>query len=128
MRSRAIPIAIICLVAGAGCTTPSDQPPTIDPSGVMHYTAPYVAQKIVCDGHPIVLEGDHTAITLTGACRLVTLAGSHNDVTVDMAAGGRFDITGSHNDVNWRQAEPGPPAVMQNHGASNTYHSMQAHG
>lgn len=129
MRLLAIPVGIICLAAMAGCTPPpSDAPPTIDASGIMHYTTWYVSQKIVCGGHPIMLEADHTQITMTGACRLVTLTGSHNDVTVEMAAGGRFDITGSHNDVTWHQVEPGPPPLLQNQGGSNTYHAMQAHG
>lgn len=124
MRLRGIPMGIICLIAAARCTMPSDKPPTIDTAGIMHYTSWYVSQKFACNGQPIVLEGDHTNMTLTGACRLVTLAGSHNDVTVDMAAGGRFDITGSHNDVNWRQSEPGPLPSMQDHGYSNSYHPM----
>ena len=55
---------------------------------------------------------------------MVTLAGSHNDITVDMAAGGSFVITGSHNDVDWRQIESGPRPSMQDKGGGNTYHFM----
>jgi hypothetical protein len=100
----------------------------IDAAGIMHYRASHVSQNVSCDGRPLVLEGDHTDVTLVGACRLVTLVGWHNDVTVDMAAGGRFDITGSHNDVKWEQHEPGPPPSMQDHGASNTYHPASPQG
>lgn len=124
MRSPATPLAIACLFAAAGCTTPSTQPPTIDPAGVMHYTASHVSQHVVCSDHPIVLEGDHTDMTLAGACRTVTLAGSHNDVTVDMAAGGTFDITGSHNDVNWRQIGAGPRPSLLDTGDGDTYHLL----
>ena len=126
MRSHAISIVIVCLAAGAGCTTPSNQPPTIDASGVMHYSASHVTQTVACDGRPVVLEGDHTDMTLTGACRDVTLAGSHNDITVDMAAGGRFNITGGHNDVNWRQTQAGRPPSMQDHGDTNNFHLLKS--
>lgn len=122
MRLRAIPVVIACLAAGAGCATQSNQPPTIDARGTMHYTASWVSQTIVCDGRPIVLQGNHTNIDLRGACWWVTLTGSHNDVTVSMARGGRFIITGSHNDVSWRQSEPGAPPSMQDRGVSNTFH------
>jgi hypothetical protein len=128
MRSSVILIAITCLAAAAGCTTPSKQPPTTDAQGVEHYTGSHVSQNVVCDGHPIVLEGDHTELTLTGSCRMVTLAGSHNDVTVDMGAGGGFVITGSHNDVDWRQTEAGPRPSMQDKGDGNTYHFMPGQG
>ncbi|HTZ71902.1 MAG TPA: DUF3060 domain-containing protein [Acetobacteraceae bacterium] len=127
MRSRLILVAVVCL-AGSGCASQPAQPPTTDAQGVLHYTASYVTQKVVCADHPIVLEGDHTDMTLTGACRLVTLSGSHNDIMVDMAAGGSFVITGAHNDVTWRQAEPGPPPSTQNKGDSNTYHFMPGQG
>ncbi|HEY4172071.1 MAG TPA: DUF3060 domain-containing protein [Rhodopila sp.] len=122
MRSPAAPIAIACLFMAAGCNTPSMQPPKIDASGVMHYTASHVTDHVVCGDHQIVLEGDHTDLTLTGACRSVTLAGAHNDVTAELAAGAVFDITGSHNDVNWRQVSAGPHPSLLATGEGDTYH------
>lgn len=122
MRLRAIPIVIFCLAVAAACSRQSNRPPTIDARGTLHYTASWVSQTVRCDGRPIVLEGHHTTMDLRGACWWVDLAGSHNDVTVDMAAGGRFYITGSHNDVTWRQAQRGRPPHMQNRGVSNTFH------
>lgn len=124
MRSLATPIAIACLFATAGCITPSTQPPTTDPAGVMHFSASRVSQHVICSDHPIVLEGDRTEMTLTGGCRTVTLAGSHNDVTVDLAAGGTFDITGSHNDVNWRQVGVGPRPSLRDNGAGDAFHVL----
>jgi hypothetical protein len=96
----------------------------MDAQGTTHYTASYVSQTIACDGRPIVLEGYRTDTDLRGACWWVTLAGSHNDVTVDMAQGGRFTITGSNNDVVWRQAESGTPPTMVDRGVGNTFHRM----
>jgi hypothetical protein len=124
MRLRAIPIIIFCLAAGAGCARQPARPPTVDARGTGHYTASNVAQTVACDGRPIVLEGNRTDMDLRGACWWVMLAGSHNDVTVDMAAGGRFTITGSNNDVVWRQAESGAPPVMQDGGVGNAFHRM----
>ena len=125
MRLRVIPIVISCLAAGAGCARPSNQPPTIDARGTAHYTASYVSQTVACDGRPVVLEGSRTDMDLRGACSWVMLAGSHNDVTVDMAPGGRFYITGSHNDVTWGQSGSGTPPLMQDRGVSNTFHRMR---
>ncbi len=122
MRLHAVSIAMLCLAAGAACTTTSNQPPIIDARGVAYYTQSRISQTVTCDGRPIVLQGDHTTMYLTGACWWVTLSGSHSDVTVDMAAGGRFYITGSHNDVTWRQSERGTPPYMQDRGVSNSFH------
>jgi hypothetical protein len=127
MRLRAISIAILCLAAGAGCATPSNQPPTIDARGTLHYTASWVTQTVDCDGRAIVLQGSHTTMTLRGACWWVMLTGFHNDVTVDMPRIGRFIITGAHNDVSWRQTEPGPPPSMEDRGESNSFHPAVAY-
>jgi len=93
----------------------------------MHYTASKVSQTVACDGRPIVLRGNRTDMDLRGACSWVTLAGSHNDVRVDMASGGRFTITGSHNDVVWRQSENGTPPIMQDRGVGNSFHLMSVY-
>ena len=127
MRLRAIPTVIFCLAAGAGCVKPPSPPPTMDSQGTMHYTASKVSQTVACDGRPVVLRGNRTDMDLRGACSWVTLAGSHNDVRVDMASGGRFTITGSHNDVVWRQSESGSPPIMQDHGVGNTFHQMSVY-
>lgn len=127
MRLRAISVVMFGLAAGVGCATMSNQPPTIDARGTVHYTASWVSQIVVCDGRPIVLQGSHTTMDLRGACSWVALTGSHNDVTVDMARGGRFYITGSHNDVTWRQSQPGRPPLMQDRGQSNTFHAIPSY-
>ena len=127
MRLRAIPIVVSCLAACAGCARPPIQPPTTDARGTLHYTTSNVSQTVACDRRPVVLRGSRTDMDLRGACWWVTLAGSHNDVRVDMAAGGRFIITGSHNDVVWRQSERGTPPTMLDHGIGNTFHWMRAY-
>jgi hypothetical protein len=58
-----------------------------------------MSRNVVCNGNPIVLEADHNTMTRTGACRMVTLAGPHNDVALNLAPSGRFGITGAHHNA-----------------------------
>lgn len=78
--------------------------------------------KVTCQGRPVLLQGNHTDVTVTGPCRYVRVAGAHNDVTVDVAPGATIEITGAHNDVWWRSRIPGPRPVLLDHGESNTFH------
>lgn len=51
-------------------------------------------------------------MALTGACRMVTPAGSH-DVTVNMAVDGRWITAGAHNDATWHPSGRRPPPSLQ---------------
>jgi hypothetical protein len=124
MRCVAVRIALICLASGAACTNAPPQPPVVTGDGVIHYKTSRTTQKIDCDGRPIELEGDRTELTLTGPCRSVRISGSHNDIAVDIVPAGTIEITGSHNDVSWRQTGPGPRAILEDHGESNSFHRV----
>jgi hypothetical protein len=122
MRQIAARTALICLACGIGCTTNPPKPPIVDATGMMHYSTSRTKQNITCAGQPIQLEGDRTELTLTGPCRFVRIAGSHNDIETDIMPGGTIEITGTNNDVTWHQIEPGPSPQLQNRGESNTFH------
>lgn len=128
MWLRAIVVAAVCITASAASTRAADAPPVIDARGVIHYTASRVKWLVHCGRHPIMLQGDHTSMDLRGRCWRVTLTGSHNDVSVQMAHGGWFIITGSHNDVTWRQIERGRPPAMVDRGERNTFHPAVPQG
>ena len=81
------------------------------------------ADLVVCRDNPVLLLGHHMDVKVRGGCHYVRVAGSHNDVRVDLAPGGTIEITGAHNDVTWRLppgAQTGP--VLLNHGESNDFH------
>ena len=122
MRWPAMWIGAACLAACSGCTP---QPPQLDSAGVLHYGTSHTSEKLACAVHPIQLDGDHTDITLTGSCTFVRLAGSHNDVAVNVAPGGTIDITGSSNDVYWYQVAAGPSPNLLNQGKDNAFHKSE---
>jgi len=115
---------VICLASTVACQNTPPHPPVVTDDGLMHYKTSRTAQKIACDGRPVSLEGDRTELSLVGPCRFVRVAGSHNDIALDILPGGTIDITGAHNDVSWRQTEAGPRPDLQNHGDSNTFHRV----
>ncbi|MBO0711115.1 MAG: DUF3060 domain-containing protein [Acetobacteraceae bacterium] len=122
--SVVVRIAAIGLLVTA--CAPVGSPVPVEQNGMLVFSQSNATQHIVCHGRPIQLDGDHTDLRLIGPCPFVRLAGNHNDVYVEAAAGATLEITGSHNDLVWRQAEPGPPPELLNHGDSNTFHSDRA--
>lgn len=120
-------VGVLGLAVAACSTTPGGPPGPIEQNGFLVYGngAP---SAITCDQRPVQLNGNHTDKRLSGPCQFVRVAGSHNDIAIDMAPGGAIDITGAHNDVTWSQSQPGPPPMLVDHGASNTFHSGRADG
>jgi hypothetical protein len=81
------------------------------------------ARKIVCGDNPVLLNGSHTDVSLTGPCRYVRVAGAHNDVEVTIQPGGTIEITGAHNDVFWHpQQGATEKPILLDHGSSNDFH------
>ncbi len=121
MRAIIARIGVLGLAVAACETNPSGPPGPIEQNGFLVYGngAP---SKIACDQRPVQLNGNHSDKRLIGPCRFVRVAGAHNDISIDVAPGGRIDITGAHNDVTWFQSLPGPPPTLMDHGASNTFH------
>jgi hypothetical protein len=91
------------------------------PSGWQRFSSNAPA-RIQCGELPIVLEGNHTNLTLSGNCGYVRVAGNHNDIAIELAPGGTIEITGAHNDVSWTQPNAAIPATFYNRGESNTFH------
>ena len=120
MRSVSLRIIGICAAVGAGCAHQPMQPPLLQ-DGTLHYQTSWTSGPIQCDGRPIVLEGTHTALRLSGPCQFVRVAGDHNDISVEIAPTGTIEITGSHNDVTWHTVRGARPA-LENRGVSNTFH------
>jgi Protein of unknown function (DUF3060) len=115
-----IAAAFAFVLAASACSHPP-QPPVVQ-NGWLTYRTSYTSATIHCGDQPIALAGDHTSLQLVGSCTNVRLAGSHNDVEVDIVPGGEITITGSHNDLTWHRAAPGPPPHLTDQGKSNTFH------
>lgn len=127
MRRYGRTIVLVLLSAGALASC-SRKPPSEEPvnvGGAIEYSQSRVQGEIACGNAPIVLRGDRTVMTLTGACKDVTVAGDHNDITVQLAPGGQVVASGDHNDITWSQSEPGAPPVLSSPGGSNTFHAPQ---
>jgi hypothetical protein len=91
-------------------------------NGWLIYQDSFTSQTIPCGPQPVLLYGSHTTITLHGVCAYVRVAGAHNDIAIDIGAGGTIEITGAHNDVTWQQVQPGPPPRLIDSGDSNSFH------
>ena len=122
MGKSAVLLRLAAVGLAAACTPTAEEARPVQQSGFMVYNANGARQAIACDSLPIQLNGNHTSIRLTGACRFVRVAGKHNDIAVDVAPGGTIEITGQHNDVSWRQVRPGPAPLLLDHGPSNSFH------
>ena len=109
VRIAAIGLLVVAC-ALVGSPVPAEQ------NGMVVLSASTVTQHGVCDGGPIQLDGSRIVVRLTG----------NHDVSVEAAAGAALELTGSHNDLVWRQAEPGPPPELRDHGDANSFQSDRA--
>ncbi len=122
MRGSKVAVWLGTACLAAACTArPGGPPGPVLINGIMVY-GDGAPSTIACDVRPVQLNGNHTSIRVTGDCGFVRVAGEHNDIGVDVAPGGTIEITGAHNDVTWIQARPGPAPVLEDHGASNSFH------
>src|SRR5262245_20771307 len=105
-------------------SAPSAASPTdAQQNGWLVYSDSRVSRTIPCASQPILLMGNHTDISLKGACNYVRVAGEHNDINVEVGAAATIEITGAHNDVTWRQITPGPrPRLLNTNPEVNTFH------
>jgi hypothetical protein len=123
MNSTGTGAATPVSAAAAGAGVPGAPP--IDPNAWTHITS--TAQRsVVCGELPIMLDVSHAKMSLTGTCGYVRLTGDHNDITIDLDAAGTIEVTGAHNDISWKQAVPGAPPTLLNHGQSNSFHARRA--
>jgi len=72
-----------------------------------------------CDGGAARVAGSNNKVTLTGACRRLTILGSRNTVTITFGAGGSVWLVGATNEVTWTTPDGKQPKVHQI-GSSNT--------
>jgi hypothetical protein len=68
------------------------------------------------------VTGWHTEVHLVGECHYVRISGEHNDVYVDLIAGGQVVVTAPHNDVYVRQVSPGPAPRLRAYAYGVTFH------
>ncbi|MFO1035853.1 MAG: DUF3060 domain-containing protein [Geminicoccaceae bacterium] len=125
MQHRRATVVLVLVATGllASCSrkAPSEAPLTV--AGVTEYSQSRVQGDIACGHDPVVLKGDRTVLNLTGACTNVTIAGDHNDITVELAPGAQVTASGSHNDITWRLSQPGAEPVLSSTGTSNSFHA-----
>jgi len=121
MRARGLGWVVAGAVALGGCAVTPASPP-VTQNGWQVWSGDHVTVKARCGALPVRLTGSHTEVVLTGLCRLVQLAGDHNDAEIWLAPGGRIEITGAHNDVWWHQTAPGAPPQLLSRGTDNSFH------
>lgn len=65
-----------------------------------------------CSGQPVRLEGNHNAVTLTGACGSLLLKGVSNTVRLGVVPGGSIHVEGSGNRVTYAVTGAPPDVTM----------------
>lgn len=96
--------------------------PPVQENGWLIFRDSHITEAIPCRTQPILLQGNHTTITLNGICSYVRVAGQHNDISVEVGPAATIEITGKHNDVTWQQVVRGPPPRLLDDAPSNTFH------
>jgi hypothetical protein len=125
MLRVSVKILIICFAGAVACTNAPPSPPLVQ-DGWLHYTTSRTKQSILCADMPIQLDGNRTDLLLTGYCRMVRIAGEHNDIRAQIIPGGTIEVVGAHNDIWWQQLGPGPRPRLIDNGASNTFHPEES--
>ncbi len=122
--ARSALFGAVCALPGVAAVPALAQAPpaAVRQNGWLIYGASHLAQRLPCAPTPILVTGSHTDTAIKGACAYVRVSGEHNDVDVEVAAGGTIEITGAHNDVTWHQVTPGPPPRLISGRESNTFH------
>nr|WP_295111715.1 DUF3060 domain-containing protein [uncultured Caulobacter sp.] len=64
------------------------------------------SRTVACDGRAAVVEGTDHDLTFTGACAGLTLTGTGNKITIDLAPGAPVSVTGTDQTVRWRAVKP----------------------
>jgi hypothetical protein len=107
----------------AGCAWQPAAAPHIR-DGWMVYTGDATTVRGTCGVLPIELTGSNTRVRLDGTCHSVLVTGSHNDIYLGLAPGGRVEVTGAHNDIWWHQTGPGPRPTLLDRGGKNGFHEQ----
>ncbi len=92
--------------------------------GWMVFTGDATTVRGTCGVLPIELTGSHTRVRLNGTCHAVLVTGSHNDIHLGLAPGGRVEVTGTHNDIWWHPIGPGPRPTLLDRGGRNGFHEQ----
>ncbi len=53
--------------------------------------------------------GSHNALTITGLCSGIELAGSGNKIAIQFGAGAKIEFVGSNNVITWTSADGKSP-------------------
>ncbi|MGL5837988.1 MAG: DUF3060 domain-containing protein [Sphingorhabdus sp.] len=64
-----------------------------------------------CKGGPAIVDGSSNDVRFTGQCSSLSVAGSDNEVTINLAPGAKIMVDGSSNDVNWSSKAKMRPVV-----------------
>ncbi|MET4683735.1 DUF3060 domain-containing protein [Brevundimonas faecalis] len=72
----------------------------IEVSGVGHQ------RTIPCEGRAVDVAGSGHVLTFTGTCAGLTLSGTDNQVTINLAPNAPLTVDGSEQVVRWRSSSP----------------------
>jgi hypothetical protein len=107
--------------ADAATTDTTLQPDQSAPGNAIRFSGSNRTGVGDCTARNTILRGNGNAITFRGGCRSLTVTGSKNDVTVEIAAGGLISVQGNNNEVHWRVTGGMRPPRLKQSGHNNTF-------
>ncbi len=75
-------------------------------------------EMLDCAGAPASVNGDANRVVFHGRCSSLRIAGTGNQVEIDLLPGGAVSVTGSDNAVQYTPIVPGPAVTVQGGGNS----------
>jgi hypothetical protein len=64
-----------------------------------------------CVGGKAEIVGNNNALTITGRCSNLDLAGSENKITIEFGPAAKVSIVGSNNAIIWTSVDGKPPTI-----------------
>ena len=110
---------LLCLAAGCSQRLEAPLSASAVPGQTLTDRERSVARNIFCKGEPVIVQDQASALTISSNCRVLTVAGNNNKITVDIQPRGRIEVTGSGNEVTWHLADFGPSPAIVNGGSGN---------
>lgn len=100
------------------------QPDQSAPANMIRFSGSNRTGVADCTARNTQLRGNSNEVTFRGGCHSLTIAGSKNDVTVEIAAGALISVRGNNNVVHWHVTGGTKQPRLRQSGHNNTLNTQ----
>ena len=101
-----VALAVLAAVAQGQAGVSSSNADKIEISGIGQ------TSTIACEGRSVHVEGAGNVLTFTGDCAELEVAGTDNQITIDLKPNARIIVEGTSQTVRWRSTAPPRQSVQ----------------